>query len=209
MAAKANVVGGAMVNTATKKLVPIVADKGDPGTQGPSAYQVWIAAGNTGSEAAYQASLRSTVPGPIGDAGWSPILAGEADGTRTLIKVVDWTGGQGNKPAIGMYIGTTGYVATKTLAFNFNAIKRVFPMSAVTNAQGIATFDMTAYAFTSSPQIIPLPATTTILSGPTKSTVTGTTTKTQAQIKVETSALLTGVVTLLVGATANVLVIET
>lgn len=184
MAIKMNVVGGAVVQGG--KIAPFVADKGDPGTPGAA----------------------STVPGPEGNDGWTPILAGEADGTRTLIKVVDWTGGEGTKPATGMYIGTTGYVATKALAFNFNALKRVFPMSAVTNASGIATFDLTPYAFTAIPQVIPLPATTAVISGATRSVVTGPTTKTQAQVKVDQAGLLTGAVTLLVGATANVLVIE-
>ncbi|WP_159975898.1 MULTISPECIES: hypothetical protein [unclassified Novosphingobium] len=187
MAVKMNVVGGAL--TQGGKLQPFVADKGDPGAPGA-------------------AGAPSTVAGPEGNDGWTPILAGEADGTRTLIKVVDWTGGEGTKPATGMYIGATGYVATKALAFNFNAIKRVFPMSAVTNASGIATFNLTPYGFTAIPQVIPLPATTAVISGATRSVVTGTTTLTQAQVKVDQAGLLTGAVTLLVGATSNVLIIE-
>lgn len=149
--------------------------------------------------------------GPTGDAGntgWTPVLAGEADGTRTLMKVQDWTGGQGAKPATGMYIGTTGYVATKALAFNFNAIKRVIPLSAVTNASGIATFNLTSYGFAAPPAVVCLPATTAVLSGATRSAVTGTTTALQVQVKVDQAALLTGIITLLVGATANILVIE-
>jgi hypothetical protein len=201
MSVKVNVVGGAMVNAS--KLAPIVADKGDTG---PSAYQLWLNAGHSGTEAAYLASLKSTT---AGSNGWSPALAGEADGTRTLIKVVDWTGGDGTKPAVGMYIGTAGYVQTKAEAFNFNAIKRVVPMSAVTNASGVATFNLTSLAFAAAPSIVCLPATMTVLSGTSRSVVTGTTTKTQAQVKVDQAALLTGVVTLLVGATANILVIET
>ncbi len=49
--------------------------------------------------------------GEDGDDGWSPVFAIEADGaTREVLKVVDWTGGEGTKPAVGKYIGTTGFV---------------------------------------------------------------------------------------------------
>lgn len=39
--------------------------------------------------------------------GWTPVLAAEADGTRTVVKVADWIGGTGSKPATG-YIGGSG-----------------------------------------------------------------------------------------------------
>lgn len=39
--------------------------------------------------------------------GWTPILAAESDGTRTVIKVDDWIGGTGAKPGTG-YIPPTG-----------------------------------------------------------------------------------------------------
>lgn len=149
----------------------------------------------------------STTPGPQGNTGWTPILAGEADGTRTLVKVADWTGGQGEKPPIGMYLGTAGYVTAKADAFNFNAAKRVEVMSAPTNAQGVATIDYSATGFAKAPVVRALPATTAVLSGPTQSTV-GTTTKTSTTVTVRQQALLTGVLSLLAGATANVLVIE-
>lgn len=175
-----------------------------------SAYQLWLSQGNVGTLEEYQAALKSTTPGPGGNDGWTPVLAGELDGTRTLIKVIDWTGGKGTKPTTGMYIGTTGYVTTKAAAFNFNAAKRVMTVSGVTNAQGIATIDLTSYGFTAAPAAVVLPAQTTLLSGPTRSTiVTGSVTKTSVQVKVEQQAVLTGIVSLLVGATANVLLIET
>ena len=50
--------------------------------------------------------------GVDGADGWSPILAAEADGSRRVLRVVDWTGGEGTKPATGSYIGATGFVAT-------------------------------------------------------------------------------------------------
>jgi len=202
MAVKANVTGGATINGG--KLDPVVADTGP---QGLSAYQVWLAAGNVGTEAQYMASLVSKTAGPNG---WTPVIAGELDGTRTLIKIVDWVGGQGSKPDVGMYIGTTGYVTVKADAFNFNATKRVFAVSGITNSQGIATIDLTSYKLVAAPVGIALPATTIALSGPTRSTiVAGSITKTSAQVKVEQQAILTGVISLLAGATANLLLIET
>lgn len=187
MSAKGHVVGGAWV-LPNGKLDPVIADKGDPGSPGTP-------------------GAASTVPGPEGNDGWTPILAGEADGTRTLIKVVDWTGGEGAKPTTGMYLGTTGYVATKALAFNFNAAKRVRAYSGVTNASGVATINYSDLGMSSAPQIVALPATTPTLSGPTRS-VASAITATSCTVTVQQQAILTGVLSFLVGATANVLVIE-
>lgn len=144
--------------------------------------------------------------GPTGDDGWTPVLAGEQDGTRTLIKVVDWAGGQGAKPTTGMYIGTTGYVTVKADAFNFNAAKRVMAASGTTNAQGVATISF-GVTFALAPQVLALPATTAVLSGPTRSTVSNITT-TGCQVTVQQQAILTGVLSLLAGATANVIIVE-
>ena len=47
--------------------------------------------------------------GDTGANGWSPIFAVETDGSRKVLKVVDWQGGNGTKPAIGIYMATTGY----------------------------------------------------------------------------------------------------
>lgn len=206
MAVKTNVVGGATMQP-DGKLVPFMADKGDTGGQGLSAYQIWLAAGNIGTEAQYLASLKSTAPGPTGSKGWSPVFAGELDGVRTLFKLVDWTGGEGTKPDVGMYVGSAGYVTAKVQAFNFNTAKRVMMLQAQTNASGVATFDFTAYAFASTPAVVALPATTALLSGPTRSTVSGTS-KTGTTVTVQQQAILTGVVSLLAGATANILVVE-
>jgi hypothetical protein len=63
MTAKMNVVGGATM--AGGKLAPYVADKGDPGGPGPA----------------------STVPGPEGDDGWTPVLAGTLTKAGVQIKV--------------------------------------------------------------------------------------------------------------------------
>lgn len=56
-------------------------------------------------------------PGDQGDSGWSPVLSAEADGsTRTVLRLVDWIGGAGTKPATLGFIGSTGIVATAAQA---------------------------------------------------------------------------------------------
>ncbi|AHE55545.1 hypothetical protein NX02_19425 [Sphingomonas sanxanigenens DSM 19645 = NX02] len=183
MSVRLNVVGGALINGA--RIEPYMAQKGD------------------------------SVKGDIGPSGWTPVLAGEADGTRTLIKVVDWLGGQGVKPQVGMYIGPAnsgGYVQAKADAFNFNAAKRVFVLAAATNAQGAANFLFNAAAginpsFTLPPIVKALPATTSVLSGPTRTAITAVT-ATGCTANVQQQAILTGVLSALAGATANILVIE-
>lgn len=51
------------------------------------------------------------VVGSGGSAGWSPVVAVEANGLRRVLRVVDWTGGSGTKPSMG-YVGPSGLVAT-------------------------------------------------------------------------------------------------
>ncbi len=57
----------------------------------------------------------STTPGPKGDQGdkgWAPVLAVASDGERRVFQVADWSGGEGDKPAIGAYVGASGLVAS-------------------------------------------------------------------------------------------------
>ena len=49
--------------------------------------------------------------GTDGDNGWSPILSIESDDDRRVLRIVDWAGGEGTKPATGDYIGPTGLVS--------------------------------------------------------------------------------------------------
>jgi hypothetical protein len=156
-------------------------------------------------------SIPKIIPTPVnGDNGWSPILAGEQDGTRTMVKVVGWTGGAGSKPPIGMYLGTAGYVTDKADAFNFNAAKRVMSFAALTNAQGIAlfTFGVTP-GFANVPAVVIASVVPNAVAGATRATeVTNSRTKTGVQVKVEQMNLLGTVLSLIVGATVNIIVIE-
>lgn len=145
------------------------------------------------------------IRGDEGQSAWTPMLAPEQDGTRTLIKVADWFGGTGTKPATG-YMAAGGMVADKAQAFNFNAAKRVLVLSAQTNASGVATINF-GTTFAAPPNVRALPATTAVLSGATRSTVSNVTT-TQCTVTVQQQAVLTGLVSLLTGATANVIVVE-
>lgn len=189
MTVRMNVVGGAQM--VDGKLAPYVADKGEPGAPGAP-------------------GAKSTVPGPQGLAAWMPTLAGEADGVRTLIKVIDWFGGGGDKPATGMYLGTAGYVATKAAAFNFNAAKRFGIFTAVTNAQGIPAvpFSNVFETAAGSPSIGFWAIPATAVGGVKATQVASSLSKTGVQIKVEAPNILTAVLTVLVGATVFVIAIE-
>lgn len=147
--------------------------------------------------------------GPSGPNGWTPLFAGEADGTRTLLKVIDWTGGKGAKPALG-YVGGTGAttLVAKAVAFNFNALKRVDIFTGQTDATGVATivFDP---AFASVPAKALPTAIPNVLAGPIKAElVAGSLTKTGCKVKVTQQSLVGGVLSALAGATVNVIAIE-
>lgn len=49
-------------------------------------------------------------PGEQGNDGWSPVFASVADGERRVLMVANWTGGTGELPPIGKYVGATGLV---------------------------------------------------------------------------------------------------
>lgn len=150
------------------------------------------------------------VPGTNGVNGWTPILAPEQDGTRTLLKVMDWQGGGGVKPNAGMYLATTGYVATKAAAFNFNASKRFGVFSGITNAQGLASvsFGSTFAESAATPTIGHWGVPATAVGGVRTTPVAGSLTKTGVQIRAEAPGLLGSILNLLVGATVFVIAIE-
>jgi hypothetical protein len=68
----------------------------------------------------------SSVPGPIGNPGWTPIFANPADGARVVQRVVDWTNpvaGATGKPATGMYVSSTGFTTNISSAQNIKGPK--------------------------------------------------------------------------------------
>lgn len=142
--------------------------------------------------------------GQPGAAAWTPMLAIEVDGTARYLKVIDWSGGAGVKPATG-YVGTSG-LTTKALAPNLNAAKRVMFFRGVTGAGGIATVSFTGFA--AAPIVEIVDAQPAVLLGAVKGEiVAGSITKDGCQVKV-TTASLAGLVSALVGATVIVLTIE-
>lgn len=54
--------------------------------------------------------IRGSV-GPVGDFGWSPVLAVITDGDRRVLQVADWSGGTGTMPPVGQYLGEDGLVS--------------------------------------------------------------------------------------------------
>lgn len=54
--------------------------------------------------------IELTEGGVPGTNGWSPILAITTDGARRVMRVTGWTGGNGNEPASGQYVGLEGFV---------------------------------------------------------------------------------------------------
>ncbi|MCK9234919.1 MAG: hypothetical protein M0P09_01230, partial [Acholeplasmataceae bacterium] len=48
--------------------------------------------------------------GDTGNTAWTPVYTAVADGERSILRIDDWTGGQGTKPATG-YLGPLGVVA--------------------------------------------------------------------------------------------------
>ncbi|UOK70201.1 hypothetical protein [Ancylobacter polymorphus] len=59
------------------------------------------------------------VPGIQGPRGWAPLFAAEEYGASVVMRVADWTGGGGDKPAVGQYLGSGGLVDDISEATDF------------------------------------------------------------------------------------------
>ncbi|WP_460973934.1 hypothetical protein, partial [Spirosoma migulaei] len=60
-----------------------------------------------------------SIIGANGNKGWSPVYAIVNTSTNSYFQVADWTGGEGTKPDVGQYLGSSGLVADTTNATNF------------------------------------------------------------------------------------------
>ncbi|MCO7546189.1 pyocin knob domain-containing protein [Pseudomonas nitrititolerans] len=95
-------------------------EKGDTGDVTPEAIaarDTAQAAADSADDSAQAAAASAAAVAAIG-AGWTPVIALVPDGERIVMQVDDWTGGESNKPAVGMYVGPSGFVATAAEATN-------------------------------------------------------------------------------------------
>ena len=84
---------------------------------------------------AFDANGQPTLTDLIGDKGWSPVFAVVTDSARRVLQVADWQGGEGTKPAIGLYVGATGLTAVLASAVDIRGAQ---------GASGAGTGDMLA-----------------------------------------------------------------
>lgn len=76
------------------------------------------------------------VPGIQGYPGWTPIYSAEPYLTSVVLRVIDWTGGGGEKPPMGLYLGPDGFVEDVGDATLFASVDAA--NAAVVAAQGYA-----------------------------------------------------------------------
>ena len=62
--------------------------------------------------------FQTGVDGLLSLQGWSPVLSVVADGSREVLRIVDWVGGDGDKPTTLGYVGASGIVADAASAVN-------------------------------------------------------------------------------------------
>lgn len=68
--------------------------------------------------------------------GWSPVLASELYNGGFVLKVIDYIGGVGNKPATGLYISVSGYTIDITKALLITPPQGGIGPQGVQGAQG-------------------------------------------------------------------------
>lgn len=96
-----------ITGSAPNQVLNLGLPKGNTGAQGPQ------------GEAGPQGLTGAAGPaGADGLDGWTPALAVVTDGGRRVLQVADWVGGEGIKPATGLYVGATGLVSDVASAVN-------------------------------------------------------------------------------------------
>ena len=113
------------------------------GTNGLSAYQIAVSNGFIGTEQQWIVSLKGATgaTGASGANGWTPSLRTEVRGTDELVlRIVDWTGGSGTKPAVG-YLSSTGIVTNASNASNIRGTQGLQGVQGIQGVQGVAGQD--------------------------------------------------------------------
>ena len=111
---------------------------GIDGTNGLSAYQVAVSNGFIGTEQQWIVSLKGATgaTGASGGNGWTPSLRTEVRGTDELVlRIIDWTGGSGTKPAVG-YLSSTGIVTNISNATNIRGTQGLQGVQGVAGQDG-------------------------------------------------------------------------
>ena len=113
------------------------------GTNGLSAYQIAVSNGFIGTEQQWVVSLKGAT-GATGDSGangWTPSIRTEVRGTDELVlRIMDWTGGSGTKPAVG-YLSSTGLVTNISNATNIRGTQGIQGVQGEQGLQGVAGED--------------------------------------------------------------------
>ena len=113
------------------------------GTNGLSAYQIAVSNGFIGTEQQWIVSLKGATgaTGASGANGWTPSLRTEVRGTDELVlRIIDWTGGSGTKPAVG-YLSSTGLVTNISNATNIRGAQGLQGVQGEQGIQGVAGQD--------------------------------------------------------------------
>ena len=113
------------------------------GTNGLSAYQIAVSNGFIGTEQQWVVSLKGATgaTGASGANGWTPSIRTEVRGTDELVlRIIDWTGGSGTKPAVG-YLSSTGLVTNISNATNIRGTQGIQGVRGEQGLQGVAGED--------------------------------------------------------------------
>ncbi|MFB2531042.1 hypothetical protein ACEYYA_02630 [Paracoccus sp. p3-h83] len=84
--------------------------------------------GLAGTQVSWDGATLTVPQGLAGASGWTPVMTAEADGARVVLRVIDWTGGAGAKPALG-YVGPAGIVGMAAAATDIRGAAGASPMA--------------------------------------------------------------------------------